>query len=140
MSNVRKRKRSVKAVTGTTTSDLDALAVRFYTENKKKNAADRAATKARKELLTAMQEKGLKTKDLECMVDGKEVKLTAKVATGTKTVIDIKKLKGLVDERTFMAIISASQTSVEKFGGKHIATQCSTTVAGSTNVSVNPTK
>lgn len=71
---------------------------------------------------------------------GAKIALDVKVATPEVITMDVAKLREIVDDATFMAIVSASKAAVEKHAGKDVAVRCEVKSAGSPNVSVKPAR
>lgn len=143
--SVRKRVRAVEGgkteVAPEAPLELRRLAADHYRSNEQANAAALAAKKARTELYAGMKKLGLKDFNFTTTIDGKKLNLTSMIAAGrSTTVIDVVKLSKLVDEETFIKIVSASVTNVTTFAGTEIVAQCGQTVVGAENVSVKPTK
>lgn len=143
MATTRTRKRRGVAPSNPTEvpTELSTLAVEYYTNNKLANACKGKAEKAREKLYGGMKDAGIATFDLQTNVDGKPLLLEASVAPGAeKREVDIAKLRKLVSEEDFAAIVSATVGKVEEIAGKDVLARCTTTVAGKENVTVKPKK
>lgn len=112
----------------------------FYTENTKANAHKRAADKARKALLVEMVDAKQEPFSFTTTIDGKRQTLDVSVDQRPSLEVDVAKLKTLVDEKTFMKIVSASKNAIVDEVGTVISDQCTKTVPGSTNANVKVAK
>lgn len=122
------------------TTEMKAKAREFFVANAQKNAANRKAEAARKKLLTLMTDAEIKEFSFTTKHEDKTVTLDVGVATSETMVVDVEKLRSLVSEKQFMEIVSATHKSVTDHVGAVIATRCSTTKKGNTNVSVKAAK
>ena len=137
----RTRRRSIAAPASVSIpADIILLAIGFYAANQKSNAFGSLATADRKKLYARMKECELKDFKFDTTIEGSSVKLSAVVATPESTVIDTSLLRKIVDEETFMKIVSATKTSVEKYAGTEAVTRCGSIKKGTENVSVGPAK
>jgi acyl CoA:acetate/3-ketoacid CoA transferase alpha subunit len=117
------------------------LARDFYTNNKAANAAKSAAEKARKALLTAMQEAGLKDADIDLLTEsGDMLPLRAYIDTPTTESISVEALRKHVSEEVFMKCVSATKKAVTEHAGSALATTCARPGVGTTNVHVEVRK
>ena len=138
---VRPRPRAVNAEKKPmVTTAMKALARSFHTHTQERNSADTKAKKARKELLADMADAGISEFSMTTKVGDKAVTLDVSIDTPQLVSVDVKKLRSLVDEELFMKIVSATKTSVVDHAGSVVFGQCSTTVAGTTNVNVKVRK
>lgn len=122
------------------TPEMTGLAAKVIALNAEMNAAKRQHDEAREMLLARMKDAGISSFDGECRIDGRTVAFSALLETPQRTVIDVAKLQRLVGGETFLAVVTASKSAVEKAAGAAVAAQCSVLVAGSENVTVKPTK
>lgn len=118
------------------TSSMKENARTFFTENQLSNKHRRAADKARKALLVEMADAKQESFNFTTTIDGKKQTLDVEIAAGTAVQVDVVKLRTLVDEKTFMAIVSASKTAIVDAVGTVIADQCTKTVPGNKNANV----
>lgn len=129
---------AVKAVP----TELTALAVEHYVENKKANAASGKSNKARAALYGGMKNEGFAAFDVTTNIDGKPVILHAEIGAGSQEKVDSEKLfalykSGRIKEADFIATISATKAAVESLG-KDIFAQCAMSVTLAENVTVKP--
>lgn len=140
----RTRTRSRQIQTGQTdtgpTASMKENARTFFTENQLSNKHKRAADKARKALLVEMADAKQDPFSFTTTIDGKRQTLDVEIAAGTAVQVDVAKLRKLVDEKTFMSIISASKTAIVDAVGTVIADQCTKTVPGNKNANVKVAK
>ena len=131
--------RRIKTATATQISDeVKQLVKDTYKAKAQKNEATRAEAKARKALFKEMKDQGLSKFSTVAVVDGKRITLEAEITQPERIAVDISILKGLVSEEEFLAIVSATQTSVVKHAGEATLRRCSESTKGTENVSVNP--
>ena len=101
------------------------------------NAAKREHDRHRKLLFDLMETAGVKT--LTCAardIDGQPVMLTATVETPTVSRVDIALLRQLVDEATFLKIVTATKSAVTHYAGERITLQCEVSEFGKRDVFV----
>ena len=125
---------------GGPTASMKENARTFFTENQLSNKHKRAADKARKALLVEMADTKQEPFEFTTTIDGKKQTLRCEIAAGTAVQVDVHKLRTLVDEKTFMAIVSASKTAIVDAVGTVIADQCTKTVPGNKNANVKVAK
>lgn len=123
------------------TAKMKAQAKQYYETNAAANAAATAAKKVRASLLTGMDEGDITEFNfLATLTDGKQVSLDVNIEEPMRDEIDILKLHKLVDEKTFLKIVSASIKAVEDEVGTIIANKCKKTSKGTRNVTVKAAK
>jgi hypothetical protein len=133
--------RRVRTATPTSISeDLQGLARAVFKANKEKNAATRVETESRKTLYKEMKNAGIKQFTTVAVVDGKRVTLEADIDAPTRVEIDVRVLRKLVDEETFLSIVSATQSSIKEHAGEAVMRRCATTTEGTENVTVKAAK
>ena len=116
---------------------LKSLVADFYRKNNAKNAATREAEKAQKALNAAMALANINRVSENVAMDGGAVvpvvaEITAEVTEG----ISVEKPRGLVDDATFMKIVSATKTAVEAHAGTNIVIQATVTQIGKESLKV----
>lgn len=116
------------------------LALAFYVANREANATRAKADKERKALLKLMKDGDVESFDFGAMIDGDRVQLVATVATPDTPYIDVAELRKLLDDKTFMAVISATKTAVDQHCGTVVSSRVSKTRPGTENVSVSTAK
>jgi len=117
------------------------LAKEFYVNNAAMNKAKSAAEKARKALLTAMQEAKVKVADIDLLTeDGSMLPLKAFIETPSTEYISVAALRENVSEEVFMKCVSATKKSVTEHAGAALATTCARSGTGTTNVYVEVRK
>lgn len=118
---------------------MDRLASDYYNANKLKNRYSKKESAARKDLMSTMKEKGISNKTVKVLDEetGEIKTKDVEIKATEQTVIDVAKLQTLVDEETFMKIVSATKTSVQNHAGNLVAEECAERVLGSENVSFN---
>ena len=124
------------ANSGAVPQALQDLAADVFATNKKMNALKREHDTKRKELLQQMETLGVKSFDASATIGRSTTDITAKISTRNVETIDVEKLRELVSEEQFLAIVSATKKSVMDEVGGNVATQCTVAEVGSTNVSV----
>jgi len=129
------------ATTPQPTAALKALAKTVFLENKLSNGHKSVHDQTRKQLFTQMVGLALDRFTFETK-DQDNKKLVLEVELGTPQVpgIDTAKLRTLVTDEVFMAIITATKKAVEDLAGKETAVLCEITKPGTTNVTVKPAK
>jgi len=120
--------------------ELKSKAKEVFKLNNEKNKFDRQFSKARRELFAAQEEAGVTSFTCDAIIDGKKVTIESKIETPQRQVVDIELLRGLVDEDTFLKIVSATQKSVVDNAGKAIFDRCAKTVDGTRAVNVKAAK
>lgn len=113
----------------------------FFLENAAMNAAKRKSEAERKALFAELERAGIAefsfaTTDSE----GKKVRLEVKVETPAAESIDVAILRTLVDDATFMRIVSASKKAVQEEAGKSVEVRATVSGEGTRNVFVKPAK
>jgi hypothetical protein len=97
--------------------------------NALKNKATRDEKEANEKLNKLMNEKGVKSFSFTVELDGAFTNCTAQIAGGTKDVIDVALLRTLVDEPTFLKIVSATKGAIETHAGKNMVVKVTKTEA-----------
>lgn len=120
--------------------ETKTLAKEVFKLNNEKNKFDRLHTKTRQQLFAAQKREGITSFTCDAIIDGKKVTIESKIETPQRQVVDIELLRGLVDEATFMKIVSATQKSVVDEAGKAIFDRCAKTVDGTEAVNVKAAK
>ena len=116
-----------------------ALARTFYLENAAMNKAKKTSEAARKDLFAALELEGITDFAFGTTNEaGEALRLRVKVETPAAESIDVALLKGLVDEATFLKIVSASKKAVEEHADKAILPRVTVKEWGTRNVSVKP--
>lgn len=116
---------------------LKALVADFYRKNSDKNAATREAEKAEKALNAAMALASVKrVAENVALPGGAVVPVVAEITAEPKEVISVEKLRGLVDDATFMKIVAATKTAVETHAGTNVAIQATVTQMGKESLKV----
>lgn len=116
---------------------LRKLAINVFTHNKAMNAEKSKHDKNRKELLKLMQDNHIEVLDpITFTYQDTKKTIETGIVTPETSYIDVNKLKELVDEKTFMMIVSATATAVKDHAGELVATQCKKFTKGKTNVVV----
>lgn len=129
-----------------------ALARTFYLENAVMNKAKSPAEKARKDLFKQLEAAGIEAFDFETTIteddvtsypslkisEGGKLRLAVEVATPEVESIDVELLRPLVDEATFLTIVSASKKALEEAGRADLVPRVTVKREGKRNVSVKP--
>jgi DnaJ-domain-containing protein 1 len=122
------------------TDDTKTLAKDVFKLNKEQNALKREHDKKRRELYAVQKAEGITTFTCDAIVDGKKVTIESTIATPQRQTVDVELLRDLVDEATFMKIVSATQKSVVDEAGKAVFDRCAKTVDGTEAVNVKAAK
>ncbi len=118
-----------------------SLAREFYNANTTANAAAKVAETKRKELFASLEEAGVTEFSFGTTnLAGDPIRLEVEVTTPEVEKIDIARLKDLVDEVTFLKIVTASKKGVEQFASKETLPLVTIKTNGTRNVSVKPAK
>lgn len=120
---VRERRRSDGV--SPATPEMLALAEETFEANARKNKASREEANAKKKLHKAMLQSNVRHFNFDGEFEGAVTPAEAVIAEDTVEVLDVHKLKALLDEETFMQVISATKTAVEKFAGEDVVMQAS---------------
>lgn len=118
--NVRSRRTLQVVVQSPVTEAMKELARTFVRENTLCNAAKNKADKAKKALNAAMEQAGVLVFEVD--VDGKTA--DCEIKSGTRNFVDVEVLRGLLDEKTFLRVVSATQGAVEEHLGTNILMKC----------------
>ena len=105
-----------------------ALAEDTFEANARKNKASRDESNSKKKLHKAMLQSNVRRFEFDGEFEGSVTPAEAIITEDTVEVLDVEKLRALVDEETFMQVISATKTAVEKFCGEDIVMQASVPV------------
>jgi hypothetical protein len=104
------------------TPDMVAKAREAFLANKQANAASQRARAATKELAKAMSKANID--NFEFMAElpsGGAVQARAAIEPVICDVISVEKLRGMIDDATFMRVVKATQGAVKEECGEHIA-------------------
>lgn len=101
----------------------------YWVKNNAANAAKRSADAAKKLLNERMTAAGMKTLNQDIPAGEYPVAVVAKIAAGSRKVVDVSKLHKLVNNNQFMMIIEASQTAVTDIAGTNVLNACLVTQA-----------
>lgn len=113
----------------------------YVIANTLKNAADRQAVAAKKALHGAMARAGVKAfPGIDVEMDGVKVRADAVIEAQESEKIDVAKLRTLVDEATFMKIISATKTAVDTHAGRNITVASTVSVADAEDLRIRVAK
>jgi hypothetical protein len=116
-----------------------ASAREFYLQNSAMNAAKKNSEAERKALFASLEEAGIDWFDFETKdAEGNRLRLAVQVMTPVTDSIDVELLRDLVDEPTFLRIVSASKKAVEEHADKSIAVLATVSGNGTRNVTVKP--
>lgn len=110
--------------------------MKFFTSNTKANKYSSAARKSRASLYKEMCEMDISQFFIKIDTPDGVVTLKASRDTSTRVVVDVEKLREILDDRTFMKVISASQTAVKAEVGTSTLAEVSVEVEGAENVNV----
>lgn len=120
---------------------LRILAQSAYLENKKANAAKAAYERDRKDLFGQMELARVGGFTFTGHDElGSKLILEATISAATGQAVDVQKLRKLVNDEQFMAIVSATQGAIKAVVGEAVLTQCLVPVTGERNVHVKPKK
>lgn len=120
---------------------MKTLARSAYIAGVEKNRAGREEERSRKELFTQCEQLGLERFCFATTNAKHEaMRLEVEVLTPERDSIDVKLLRELVDEETFLRVVSAAKKAVEEQAGKEIAVKATVSGTGTRNVFVRPAK
>lgn len=108
---------------GQVTRQIIDKAKQAFVARLEKNKAARDEKKASKDLEQLMTDQEVSNFSFRVQHDNKTYPVTVTIAPGSRSVIDVAMLKNLVDEETFLRIVSASQTAVQEHAGSAILAQ-----------------
>lgn len=109
------------ATTPTPTPQMVTLAQEAFLANKEANAATSRCKAKQKDLSKAMTKAGVDAFEfMGPTLTGGQVRARAAIEPITKDVIDVEVLRTIVDDKTFMRIISATQGKVKEEAGEHV--------------------
>lgn len=124
----------VQPVARQTQVEVDAqmleLARTFFTANKASNALNRQADAARKALHKQMLSNGVTTFRTAVEIDGAVAQIEAKIDQPEAETISVEKLRTLVDDQTFMRIVSATKTAVTAHAGTNVMVAATVSIPG----------
>lgn len=121
--------------------EVHDLAVEAARANKRKNAASRAESTAKKKLHAEMNRIGIKHLETTGEIDGKTVRLESDVTIPRITYVDVNLLREIIgDDDKWLECLSATQTSVEVHAGKIAAQQALKERDGEERISVKASK
>ena len=131
-----------KSPTEERSDNLAQLMLDYYRASLEANAASRKAEKARKSLYKQMKDARIERKVIEAaLAEGEPpVKLEAVVAAPKRDKVLVDRLIKLVDNDTFLQIVSATKTAVDKFAGTAVTARCCEEVQGEEIVTVSLAK
>jgi hypothetical protein len=116
---------------------LKAALESFWRANTVANAAGRQAEAAKKALATAMAQANSKRVSTNVALEnGAVVPVVAEVTAEPGEVVSVAKLRGLVDDETFMKIVSATKTAVTQHAGTNVLIQSTVTVVGNESLKI----
>lgn len=92
----------------------------YFVANKLKNASNRAAERAKELLHKRMLEGGVRQFQTQVQIDGSTAVVEARIFAPEKEMISVEKLRTLVDDATFMKIVSATKQSVTAYAGSNV--------------------
>lgn len=124
---------------------LRKLCTEVYAANKLQNSTKNDYEKKRKilngELATRSQAGETVEFTFDAVVDGKKIRLETSFKEGSKTSVDIVKLRQLVGDEAFMKIVSATVAAIKEVAGQTVLDQVSkTTKTGEFTASVKTAK
>lgn len=108
-------------------SKIRSLIKTVFVQNRIMNEAKRKHESARKELYAIMKEEGPTTAKIEIVDEGNKVMVEAFLARSagrSRNTVNVEKLHKLVDEETFMKIVSATQTAVKEYCPDNVLNEC----------------
>lgn len=138
----RNRKLDIDPIKVSPRDALNHLAIEYYTNNREMNARKGKADKARKSLYSGMKELNLQSFSTSFQEPdaARPVTLDVTIETPTGQAVDVRKLRSLVTEDQFYAIISASAAAVTEAVGTSILNQVLVPSVGTENVKVRAAK
>lgn len=106
------------------TREMRRLAIELATANRERAEADKRVRDATKALSALMAETGKSALDpITVEIDGQTRIIETTYELGEKAVIDVHKLRRLVDDNTFMSCVKATQGDVKSYAGDKILKQ-----------------
>lgn len=120
------RSRQVPSVTPVTpsvsqeTDQLAQLAREAFIANKHSNAFARTANSARSALYKKMLAQNVKSLSTTVDYEGSVLSIEARISAPEQDMISVDKLRTLVDDETFMKIVSATKTAVTQYAGTNV--------------------
>ena len=108
----------------TCTNEMADLAQGFYEANKRKNAASVDERKQKGALHKLMIREGVSEFAFDGVFEGTTTPMVAAIKEDTVEQADVAKLRGLVDDETFMKIISATKKAITDIAGDHVYQRC----------------
>lgn len=102
------------------TNQLEALAREFFIANKASNAFSRTAASARSSLYKKMLADNIRSFTATIEYQGAMLPIEARISAPEQDVISVEKLRTLVDDETFMKIVSATKTAVTQYAGTNV--------------------
>lgn len=120
--------------------EMIKLAQETMIANAAKNKATRDEKKSKEALHKKMIQTDTKQFSFTVEIEGAFQSCEAVIAAGTKEYIDVEKLRKLVDEPTFMKIISATKGATVEFAGENIAIKATSTADTPEALSVSKIK
>lgn len=107
---------------------LVETAEKLYVANKEKNAAASKERTAKKNLHKEMIGSNTSEFEFDGTYKNTTTRMKAVIDSDEVEYMDVHTLKSLVDEDTFMKIVSATKTAVEEIAGEHVVIQCTKTM------------
>ena len=101
-------------------AEMVTMAQAVLKANAAKNASSKIEKDTSEKLNKLMLDKGVKSFAFTVELGGAFINAEAKIEGGKKDVIDVALLKTLVDEQTFMKIVSATKGAIETHAGKNM--------------------
>lgn len=111
-------------------AELEVLAGQQFVANKAKNKYNREADALEKVLYKKMLTAGIRDFITSVAVDGGVARIEAKISAPEGETISVEKLRTLVDDETFMKIVSATKKAVTDEAGTNVTVACTVPVPG----------
>lgn len=96
----------------------------YWVKNNAANAAKRSADTAKTVLDKRMKAAGMKTLRHDIPAGQFPVAVEARIEAGSRNVVDVSKLRKLVNDNQFMVMIGASQKDVTDIAGTNVLNAC----------------
>lgn len=120
---------------------LNALCAEFFMLNNQANEIAGKAKEARARLLRELDAAQMSSYEAHVTLEsGAPAALVATVEAPKREVVDVKLLKQIVDDATFVACVTASKSSVKAAAGDGVVARVVTVTSGTRNVSVEQKK
>lgn len=111
---------NVQPVAQPVSDEMLDLARKFFVENKESNAHSRLAASARTALHKKMVSANIKSFTTTVEYEGSLLSVEARISAPEQDMISVDKLRSLVDDETFMKIVSATKTAVTQYAGTNV--------------------